>query len=133
MKKIMIMVAMILAFAVPVKAAPSDYSEQELFERVVEAEAGNQGLQGKRYVAAVVYNRVASDRFPNTIYEVLVAPGQFSTVWNGAVKHVQVSDETREAIALEVSERSDAEIMYFNNGPCSGRYAFTYGEHRFGK
>ena len=110
-----------------------EYSEQELFERVVEAEAGNQGLQGKRLVAAVIYNRVESEKFPNTVYEVLTSPHQFSTVWNGAVDKIEVSDETRVAIILEESLRTDNEILYFNCGECSGKFAFKYKGHNFGK
>jgi N-acetylmuramoyl-L-alanine amidase len=128
---IMIMSALTLIF--PATCRAKEYTEQELFERVVEAEAGNQGLTGKRLVAAVIYNRVESERFPDSIGEVLRAPHQFSTVWNGAVERVEVSDETRIAVALETTDRTDPEILYFNNGKVSGRYAYTYKGHRFGK
>ena len=30
-------------------------------------------------------NRVASDRFPNTIREVIYAPGQYECTWNGTI------------------------------------------------
>lgn len=110
-----------------------DYTEEELLERVVEAEAGNQDLTGKRLVAAVIYNRVESEKFPDSIIDVLRAPHQFSTVWNGSVDKVEVSAETRRAVTLELSDRTDPEILYFNNGKVSGKYAYTYMNHRFGK
>lgn len=113
--------------------AKTEYSEMELLERVVEAEAGNQGLMGKRLVAAVIYNRVESEKFPNTIYEVLVAPHQFGTVWNGAVDKANVTEETRTAVFLEIGNRTDSEILYFNNGQCSGKFAYKYKGHNFGK
>ena len=123
---------MILILAIPVRAK-TEYSEIELLERVVEAEAGNQGLMGKRLVVAVIYNRVESEKFPNTIQGVLTSPHQFSTVWNGAVDKVEVTDETKSAIQLEISQRTDNEILYFNNGACSGKFAYKYKGHNFGK
>ena len=127
-----VLIMTLLAMPLEVKAR-TEYSEVELLERVVEAEAGNQGLIGKRLVVAVIYNRVESEKFPNTILGVLTSPHQFGTVWNGAVDKVTVSDETRSAIQLEISQRSDDEIMYFNNGPCSGKFAYKYKGHNFGK
>lgn len=122
-----------ILFANNAYAKPTDYSEIELMQRVVEAEAGNQGLMGKRLVAAVIYNRVESEKFPNTIYDVLVAPHQFGTVWNGAADKVEVSTETIFAVMLEVDNRTDNEILYFNNGECSGKFAYKYKGHNFGK
>ena len=135
MKKGVFLGVFILALlAMPLKAeARTEYSEIELLERVVEAEAGNQGLVGKRLVVAVIYNRVESEKFPNTIQGVLTSPHQFSTVWNGAVDKVTVTDETKSAIMLEISQRSDAEILYFNCGACSGKFAYKYKGHNFGK
>ena len=109
------------------------YSELELLARVVEAEAGNQGLYGKRLVVAVIYNRVESEKFPNTVYEVLTSPHQFSTVWNGAINKVNITPETLFAIEFERAHRADNEILYFNNGACSGKFAYKYGWHNFGK
>lgn len=132
MKKIIIGVLLILTLAIPVQAK-TEYSEQELLARVVEAEAGNQGLYGKRLVVSVIYNRVESDKFPNTIYEVLTSPHQFSTVWNGQIEKMEITDETLFAIEFERTHRADNEILYFNNGECSGKFAYRYKDHNFGK
>lgn len=132
MKKIIIGVLLILTLAIPVQAK-AEYSEQELLARVVEAEAGNQGLYGKRLVVSVIYNRVESDKFPNTIYEVLTSPHQFSTVWNGQIEKMEITDETLFAIEFERTHRADNEILYFNNGECSGEFAYKYKGHYFGK
>ena len=114
-------------------ATAADYTDMELLERVVEAEAGNQGLIGKRLVVSVIYNRVDSEKFPDTIREVLTSPHQFGPVWNGAIHKVNVSDETRAAIMFETVSRLDTEILYFNSGEVSGKYAYTYKGHKFGK
>ena len=131
-KGVILGVILALLFAMPVQAK-TEYSEQELLARVVEAEAGNQGLYGKRLVVSVIYNRVESEKFPNTIYEVLTSPHQFGTVWNGAVDRVEITPETLFAIEFERAHRADNEILYFNNGECSGKFAYKYKGHNFGK
>ena len=61
-------------------------SEMALIAQLVQAEAGNQDLKGKRLVADVVLNRVDSEKFPNTIEEVIFQkePVQFSVTVSGA-------------------------------------------------
>lgn len=106
----------------------------DLLERCVQAEAGNQGLTGKRLVAAVILNRVESEKFPNTISEVINAPGQFAVVWNKSIDKVEVDDETRVACRTELKHRCNSEILYFNNSPnVSGKYCYKYKDHWFGK
>ena len=45
--------------------------EMELLAQLIEAEAGNQDYTGKRLVGDVVINRIRSNRFPNTLEEVM--------------------------------------------------------------
>lgn len=113
------------------------WDELELLAKVVEAEAGNQDLTGKRLVVDVVLNRVDSPLFPDTITEVLEQPGQFTTMSNGAVEdagwHMQEEDYT--AVMLEVSgERLDYDIYFFTAGEynegCTP--AYIHGDHYFG-
>ena len=54
------------------------YDSLEMLAKCVQAEAGNQGLLGKRLVVDVILNRVDSDRFPNTIEGVITQSGQFA-------------------------------------------------------
>lgn len=129
-----VLLVILILLAIRVHAAePEKYSEGELLARVVEAEAGNQGITGKRLVVAVIYNRVESDKFPNTVYEVLTSPHQFSTVWNGQVEKMEITPETLFAIEIERAHRSDNDILYFNNAMCSGKFAYKYKDHYFGK
>ena len=46
--------------------------------RIIYAESGNQPLDGKIAVGNVVLNRVASPRFPNSVYEVIFQRNQFT-------------------------------------------------------
>ena len=113
------------------------WGEPELLAAVGEAEAGNQDMTGKRLVVDVVLNRVDSPLFPDTITEVLEQPGQFSTMWNGAVEdagwHMQEDDYT--AVMMEVTGvRLDYDIYYFTAGEynASCRPAYIHGDHFFG-
>lgn len=113
------------------------WGELELLAAVVEAEAGNQDMIGKRLVVDVVLNRVDSPLFPDTITEVLEQPGQFSTMWNGAVEdagwHMQEDDYT--AVMMEVTGvRLDYDIYYFTAGEynASCKPAYIHGDHFFG-
>lgn len=55
------------------------YNEEELrlMASIIFEQAGNQCEAGQQAVGIVVMNRVRSDSFPNTIYEVLWQKGQF--------------------------------------------------------
>ena len=68
---------------------------QEIAElaAIIYLEAGNQEYVGQVAVGAVVMNRVKNPLFPNTIHDVIFAPGQFSpagklydTIASGKVK-----------------------------------------------
>lgn len=53
-------------------------SDRELLYHLVQHEIGGGSLEHKRIIAQVIINRVNSPKFPNTIYGVIYAPGQFS-------------------------------------------------------
>ena len=113
------------------------WGELELLAAVVEAEAGNQDMIGKRLVVDVVLNRVDSPLFPDTITEVLEQPGQFTTMWNGAVEdagyHMQQDDY--DAVMMEVTgKRLDYDIYLFTAGEynASCKPAYIHGDHYFG-
>jgi spore germination cell wall hydrolase CwlJ-like protein len=102
--------------------AEEDYwGELELLAACVEAEAGNQGLEGKRLVADVILNRVDSPDFPGTIEGVITQPYHFASYWNGSISTVSISDETFEAVSMELEQRSNTELLFFT--------AYAYGEY----
>ena len=57
----------------------------ELLARVIEAEAGGESDYHKLCVGTVVMNRVASDKYPNTIEGVIYQPGQYQCVTNSHI------------------------------------------------
>lgn len=107
--------------------------ELDLLASCVEAEAGNQGLEGKRLVVDVILNRVDDPEFPDTIEGVITQPYHFSTYWNGMIDKADPTEETFEAIRLELEDRSYPGIYYFTAGGY-GNYGTPWrqiGDHYF--
>lgn len=75
--------AIIAAFAGAIlvtQPVMADYDNDLWYlSRVIQAESGYCSQQMQEYVGSVVLNRVADDRFPDTIPEVIEQPGQYST------------------------------------------------------
>ena len=61
------------------------YSEKDLrlLSAIIFCEAGNQCYAGQKAVGIVVLNRVKSNKFPNTVKDVLYQPGQFTPAHTG--------------------------------------------------
>lgn len=111
------------------------FGEIELIAQLVQAEAGNQDITGKRYVVDVVLNRVDSEEFPNTVEEVIFQEDQFSVIKNGAFDEagLNITEEDYKAVLLEYKERLNYDILYFSRG--KSKYAsnhFKWQDHWFG-
>jgi spore germination cell wall hydrolase CwlJ-like protein len=119
--------ATIEGYIVPYEMTDEDIAEEEycdsleLLAACVEAEAGNQGLLGKRLVADVILNRVDDPGFPDTIEGVITQPYHFASYWNGMMSQVSISDETFMAVSMELEERSNTELLFFT--------AYAYGQY----
>lgn len=59
------------------EAVKASGNEVQLLGALIQMESGNQPYEGQLAVGAVVMNRVRSSRYPNTIADVIYAPGQF--------------------------------------------------------
>lgn len=92
--------------------------EEKQKQRIVEAEAGGEDLEGRALVANVILNRVLGKQFPSTIKEVVFAHSgsryQFSPVSNGSYYSVHVSSGTKKAVrrALQGQDTSQG-ALYF--------------------
>lgn len=77
-----------------------DNETMVLLAKCVQAEAGSYENHGtsQQMIARVILNRVASDKFPDTIEEVIYdnrgSVVQFSVAYNGALDSVKVTPET---------------------------------------
>ena len=92
--------------------------ERQILERIVEAEAGDQDLEGRILVANVILNRVHSNHFPDTIKGVVFANRagryQFSPVSNGRYYRVTVSDKTKKAVKQALAGKDISKgALYF--------------------
>lgn len=103
----------------------SDISEDdvELLACVIYQEAGSDAVcdDCRRRVADVVLNRVESEYFPDTIYEVLMQPSQYGAYsMTGIVWPERASYET-EAHAVERARQIAREVL-------SGQHSELYGD-----
>lgn len=112
---------------------------QYMVAKVTMAEAEGESLRGKALVAKVIYNRLESDLFPDTIPEVINQPGAFSCISGGRYDEVEPNEDCWEALEMVLNgwdesggalffERSD------NVGTWQQRnrpYLYTEGNHSF--
>jgi len=124
----------------PTEVAPVQLEEEAYYDSLeelalcVEAEAGNQPLEGRQMVAAVILNRVDDTEFPNTVKEVIEQKGQFTSFWDGSMKRIGVpSEKSIQAVQLELKERKYKDLFYFRTERYSkyGTPAWKYGDHYF--
>ncbi len=91
--------------------------DMEALLRIVEAEAGSEDEDGRLLVANVVLNRVDSERFPETVTEVVFqrenGVNQFSPVANGRYYTVEVSDVTVAAVGRALMGENISEGALF--------------------
>lgn len=84
--------------AVPLAAEiVEDSYEVKLLAALIQCEAGGECYEGQLAVGAVVMNRVADPRFPETIAEVIYQSGQFTPVKHGKVDRVLASGNIYES------------------------------------
>lgn len=86
----------------------------EILCKITSAERGGGTKQQQEYVVSVILNRVLSSKFPNTVKDVVFAPGQFQPTRNGAYERA-VPSETTKAAVRNVIENGDTTggALYF--------------------
>ncbi len=111
----------------------------DLLARIVRAEAQTEPFEGKVAVADVVLNRVESSQFPDTVKEVIYAPGQFQPVANGEINK-PADEESVEAVFTALTDNGDiAEdaLFFYNPSIATNRWldsretAVVIGRHVF--
>ncbi len=122
-------------------------ADYEPLLKIVQAEAGNEDLEGKMLVAGVVMNRVSSAAFPDSVTEVVMQKEkgvyQFSPVGNGTYQNTRASEETIEAVervlkgeditqgALYFAARKSADPEKMRWFDRSLTRLFAHGNHEF--
>ena len=120
------------------------YDEDDLYwlSKIIHAESRGEPFLGKLAVGSVILNRVDSDEFPDTIYDVIFDRKngvQFSPTADGAI-NLKAGEESVLAakICLE-DERVSDEILYFLNEAAASnfwivencRFVLSIGDHDF--
>lgn len=97
--------------------------EIEILERIVQAEAGGSGYDGMLAVANVVLNRVKSERFPNSVTDVVFAHRQFTPISDGRYYTIRVTDTARQVVedALSGARLLEEDALYFCTPTASGK------------
>lgn len=99
-------------------------SSEEIFllEVTIQHEVGNFSKIYKQYVAELVYNRIKSEDFPDTVKEVLFQKGQFQGIQSWAYSGVEIDNETREVIYEVFSKQHTTHPATFYYNPALSEY-----------
>lgn len=120
------------------------YNEDDVYwlARIIYAEARGESMEGKIAVGNVILNRVASDEFPDSIYDVIFDTNwgvQFEPVSNGAIYCTPDEDCYEAARRALDGESMVGESLYFFNPSLASsfwianncEYVTTIGCHLF--
>lgn len=122
-------------YGCPPSRDPISKTDLELLARLIEAECGIESYQCKLYAGSVVLNRVASDKFPNTIYDVIFQQNKGTYQFSVAA----TKEDGTKAIDCEPSKDSlkaakklllngsqlPEDVMVFYSANCTGNWVNT--------
>lgn len=121
----------------PVETVPYSLTDEEidLLALVTMAEAEGEPEEGKRLVIDTILNRVDSNRFPDTVYDVIYQPKAFTSMWTSRVTRCYVRDDIRQLVIEELSNRTNSEVIFFRTDyyHSYGTPLFQVGNHYFSK
>lgn len=120
-----------------------DYSSITLTENekhvlwwIVALEAKNQPDIGQRAVVEVVFNRVLSPDWPNTVEEVLFQPGQFSTIPYLTHPYCDATDKEMDNINYVLEHGRTAlpeDYVFFATSKVNGKDFIQIQDHYFSR
>lgn len=105
--------------------------EVDLLARIIWLEARGECFEGQQAVAEVVFNRMLSDAFPDSLYDVIYQEGQFTTAYR--VKEATPGETQYRAIyeALTGTNVLPVEVVFFATTPENENVWGTIGGHTF--
>ena len=103
----------------------------DLLARIIWLEARGECFEGQQAVAEVVFNRMLSGAFPDTLYGVIFEKGQFSTAKR--VESATPGETQYRAIyeALTGPNVLPLEVVFFATSPENDNVWGTIGGHTF--
>jgi len=123
------------------------YDDLKKIERVVNEEAKGEGVEGRNAIRGVIFNRLMSDRFPDSVDEVL-SPKEFEPVGKyGSIDKIPVTEDTllerltEMADYIQYGEDASKGSTFFLNKKLAkkrktdfgGKNGMTIGNHTFYK
>lgn len=115
--------------------AQQKQSDVRLLAALIYCEAGNQPYDGKVAVGAVVMNRIASSRFPNSLEAVIYQTGQFGPAITGKLDRVLASGKAPASCYEAAQDAMNGanpigNALFFNTGK-PGSAGYKLGDHYF--
>lgn len=86
-----------------------------LLARIIHGEARGEGFKGKVAVGSVILNRIKSSDFPDTIRDVILQKGQFSSLMDGQANYYPGEEELQAARAALLGYDPTLGSIYFYN------------------
>jgi N-acetylmuramoyl-L-alanine amidase len=73
-------------------------SEVNMIARLIIGEAEGESFEGKKMIAETILNRLISDKFPNTVKDVIEQPKQYDARWNESLWNREPKEEDIKAV-----------------------------------
>ena len=86
-----------------------------LLARIIHGEARGEDFKGKVAVGSVILNRIKSNQFPDTIRDVILQKGQFSSLMDGQANYYPGEEELQAARAALLGYDPTVGSIYFYN------------------
>lgn len=124
------------SLTLPVSAAASHTlydtlspEEITMIEIAVQHELGGLSKEYKALVAEVIFNRLRSDEFPDTVEGVLFQEGQFSGIDRWYSPQIKVDNDTKKAVNEVFSkDKAEHDTLYYYNPELSERSSVIWFE-----
>lgn len=113
-------------------------NDSYLLGKIAMAEAEGEDTEGKALVILVVLNRVESNKFPDSIEEVIFQEHQFSPISNGRFEKVQPDEDCYKAVELVKNGWNESKGALYFESPSNSEwhknnleFLFRHGNHYF--
>ena len=106
-------------------------SEKDTLARIIWLEARGEPFDGQQAVAEVVFNRMLSPAFPDTLEEVIYQEGQFSTADNVQTAEPTETQYIAISVALSGPNIIPLEVVFFSQKGENDNVWGTIGGHVF--
>lgn len=125
---------------IPVYSAISMTDEEAQLLRSIlalEADYGTEGHDGQKAVVEVIFNRVLSPRWPDTVADVIYQRGQFATVKYLRKPYNRPGEHEDDAISAVLRETEtvlpSTDYVYFSRGKSNGKAFVKLNHHWFSR